>query len=44
MRKRTKAEILDYMNNSLQKGDVVIHKLKPKGTKKFVTSYEVIVD
>jgi len=44
MRIRRKSEIIDYMKDSLQKGDVVIHKLKPKGSRRLKTVYHVKVD
>jgi hypothetical protein len=45
-KKRFPEEIREYFNDPtiLQKGDIVIHRLKPKGEKRLITSYYAIVD
>lgn len=40
---RRQEEILDYISSSLQKGDVIVHKVKTK-TGQLKKSYEVEVE
>ena len=42
--KRSKDEIMSYFRGSLNKGDIVIHKIIPNNEKKHIEVYEVEVE
>jgi len=43
MRRRKAREIEKYFRGQLTKGDIVIHKIKPYGSKKYVTAFSAVV-
>jgi len=43
MRKRNAKEIVEYFRDSLSKGDIVVHKIKPHGYKKHIIAYSARV-
>jgi hypothetical protein len=43
MRKRTGTEVEKYFHGQLTKGDVVIHKIRPYGSKKYVVAFSAKV-
>ncbi len=42
--KRTKTEILDYFGGSINKGDIIIHQIKPTGKKEHIEVYKIEVE